>query len=243
LNSFFRVENISKSFITELGITHRILNDFSFEISEVEKASIIGMVSPFASGKSTLLKIFSGIEKFDSGRITFYNNPFENDLSKFIYLSKNPSSLPWYNVYQNIELPFKLNKINPEKVKISEIISLTELDGYEEHFPHEKSKGFRFRICLARCLAQSPEIIFMDESFRDIDDETKSELQELLIKVKRLGVTIVYATSNINDIIKIADTVYLMNSNPLTITKKFNFNSVSDNEKIQAVAESLINNF
>jgi NitT/TauT family transport system ATP-binding protein len=209
----------------------------------VEKASIIGMVSPFASGKSTLLKIFSGIEKFDSGRITDYNNRFENDLSKFFYLSKNHSSLPWYNVYQNIELPFKLKKIKTEKIKIAEILSLTELDGYEEHFPHEKSKGFRFRISLARCLAQSPEIVFMDEPFQDMDDETKSELQELLIKVKRLGVTIVYATSNINDIIKIADTVYLMNSNPLTITKKFNFNSVSENEKIQAVSESLLNNF
>jgi ABC-type nitrate/sulfonate/bicarbonate transport system ATPase subunit len=83
----------------------------------------------------------------------------------------------------------------------------------------------------------------MDEPFRDIEDETKLELQELLIKVKRLGVTIVYATSNLNDIIKIADTFYLMNSNPLTITKKFNFNTLADKEKIQAVAESLLNNF
>jgi ABC-type nitrate/sulfonate/bicarbonate transport system ATPase subunit len=241
MKKYFLAENISKSFISELGITKRILDNFTFEISDEEKGTIIGIVATFGSGKSTLLKILSGIEKYDSGTISYKEKSFSTELSKFVYIPKNPSSLPWYNVYQNVELPYKLKKLKSDKFKISEVISLCGLEGYEEHFPHQKSKGFRFRISLARCLTQSPEIIFMDEPFRDINDETKSELQELLVKIKHQGITIVYATSNINDVIKIADSIYLMSSNPLSINKKFNFTTGSEKEKFNVVAESLTN--
>ncbi|HRI48269.1 MAG TPA: ATP-binding cassette domain-containing protein, partial [Ignavibacteriaceae bacterium] len=183
----------------------------------------------------------SGVESISAGEVIVEGKNIRNNDLGLYFIPQKATSFPWLSVQENIETILKLKNqpIVPKKIK--EIISLCELDGYEEHFPNEKSLGFRFRISLASCLILSPKILLLDEPFKEIDKVTKDELILLLQKVKELGITIIYASSNIKEILTVADIVYLFESKPLSTYKKFSFSEESVMEKFKILGESLFN--
>lgn len=238
LNSIFEATNLSKKFITSSGYTKEIINDFNFKIDDEEKGSIIAFAAPLGAGKTTLLKILCGIEKPDSGIITVNNLPIESAQTLLPFIPMEPSSLPWLNVTENIKLVFKIKDKAVDIDNVNKALSLCGLEGYEEHFPHQNSIGFRLRIALARAVSINPQIIFIDDSLRDLDTETKKELSQVLLKIKGKGITTVYAASNIKDIISIADKVHTLSEKPLRMDKTFSLNK-SESEAIEHLLKGI----
>lgn len=196
------IKNVSKNFTDKFGFSINLLKNISFTVPDGKVCSII---APSGSGKSTLLKIISGLENASDGEIANHN------AEKIIYLSSEPSSFPWLNVIENIR--FGIN--DKSTLDIKKIIDIVGLDGYETHYPHSKSLGFRFRISLGRSIAHKPSLIVIDEPFTKMDEETKSELYFLIRKVsKEYKISFLFATTNISEALILADKVYLMKKNP-----------------------------
>jgi ABC-type nitrate/sulfonate/bicarbonate transport system ATPase subunit len=212
LNSFLEVNNITKYFKGETGSKQLILENLSFSISE--EHNITSILAPFGGGKTTLLKILSGLDSDYMGEILLNGDKIKN---KFPFIPEKPVSFPWLNVSGNIRLFITMHEKNlkSSSVNLQELIDLTGLTSYEDHFPHNKSYGFRFRISLARALAVSPQIILLDDPFKLMDSETKDEIFKLIKKISSLNKTkFILASSNITETALLSDRILVINMKP-----------------------------
>jgi ABC-type nitrate/sulfonate/bicarbonate transport system ATPase subunit len=208
----FELKNISKSFSDGSGLTINLLKNISFSLPDNKICSIVGQSG---SGKTSLLKIIAGLEIPSGGEIINGNN------SVLLFIPSEPSSFPWLNVKENIL--FGLN--NTDNNNIEELIKIVGLEGYESHFPHNKSLGFRFRISLARTIIRKPNLIVMDEPFNKMNEETKEELYILLRNINNtLKIPIILGTSNINEAIFLSDKLFLMKNKPGEVFKSMDIN-------------------
>ncbi len=214
MDNILELRNICKDYLLPGGGNLRVLDNINFEIPAEDSGKIISILAQFRSGKSTLLKIISSIEKPDQGVINFSKNEYPNETGRIIYLPENAVSYPWLSVQGNLEMALKLNK-NKKKLSLKEIISLVELTGYENYFPHNSSYGFRFRIALGRALGVNPEIILIDDSFRAMDLITRREIYALVKTINSsTGITFILATANITEAVELSERLLLMKKNP-----------------------------
>ncbi|MCH8171323.1 MAG: ATP-binding cassette domain-containing protein, partial [Bacteroidetes bacterium] len=191
--------------ISDLNYSNEFHN-FNFEIEA--KQNSINCILCFDSSASALLKIIGNVEDNFQGEIKL-----KNDNSKVIYIPKEPSSLPWFNVEENIKFVINNSElsVNISNEQIQKVIESVGLAGYEKHFSDNSSLGFRFRISLARALVLQPALILIDNSFYKMDDETKFELYDLLKNVSSdYNVSILLSSTDINETIYLSEIIYLM---------------------------------
>ena len=214
-NFILKLDSVGKYYFAEAGLKINVLEDISFEIPDSNEGTITSILAPFGSGKSTLLKIISGVIKKDSGEISFGDSQNKN----IPLIPEKPSSFPWMNVKQNIE--FGLSLAKNKKYSVDDLISLTGLSGYSDHHPHNKSLGFRFRISLARAMALNPSLILIDDSFKQMNEESKEEIYKLISDLsssEKLNFIIV--TTNLVEAIQLADLILLMRAKPGKIVRR-----------------------
>jgi NitT/TauT family transport system ATP-binding protein len=213
-----QVNNVNKFFTGDAGYKVNVLEEIDFSTGFSE---ILSILAPFGSGKSTLLKIISGIESPSDGEVLLGGKPINNSGIKIPYITEKASSFPWLNVKQNIEFGMKSNTNGSKDIKTQDLVNLVGLKGYENHFPHNKSTGFRFRISLARALAQDPPLILIDDSFKAMDPETRGEIYNLLFNIStELKKTFVVATTNVVEAILLSNRILLMSTKPGKIIKE-----------------------
>lgn len=176
------------------------------------------MLAPTGAGKSSLLKIISGLEDYTSGTI-------KDESNKKIFIPSKPSSFPWLNVKENVT--FNIEKF--EEAELQKVINLVGLEGYKDHNPLNKSLGFRFRVSLARALFNNPEVLIIDQPFSKMRDEIRNDLYRLMRKVQReKNLTILFGTSNISEAILLSDRVYVMDKDPGRILDSFEIEFADD---------------
>lgn len=193
-------KNISKKYTDSVGYTISLFENISVDI---EDNQFVTFLAPKGAGKSSLLKILAGLDKPSSGIIEAPN-------IKRVLIPSKPSSFPWLNVRDNIQFN---SQMRVEEVQ--SVIDMVGLHGYEDHFPHNKSEGFRFRMSLGRSLANNPDIILIDEPFNNLNSATRKEVYDLLISIKKVtSKTIIFGTTNISEAILLSDKICLMKKNP-----------------------------
>ncbi|HSP87632.1 MAG TPA: ATP-binding cassette domain-containing protein [Ignavibacteriaceae bacterium] len=219
-NSLLKLESVGKTYSSEAGLNINVLEDINFEIFSSESGTITSILSPFGEGKSTLLKIISGLIEPTSGKI-YFNSSEKKKIIPLI--PENPSSFPWLSVKKNIE--FGLNLSEEKKYTLDDLISIVGLKGYEDHIPHNKSLGFRFRISLARALALNPSLILIDDSLKQMNKESREEIYFLLNEIsshqkQSRPIGIILATTNLVEAIKLSTKIILMSKNPGRIIRE-----------------------
>ncbi len=219
--SKYYVNNLSKVYTDISGFRIKLFEKLSFKIGD---SGVTVFLAPKGSGKSSLLKIISGLEEPTEGNVKL------DDTIHFI--PSNGSSFPWMNVKKNLE--FGLRDKNEKKLK--EIISFIGLDGYESHIPHNKSRGFRFRIELGRSLIRSPKFIVIDEPFNNVDSKTKINLIKLIRKTTERGIGIILSSSNITEALFASDKLILLSSPPSSVLDQMD--SIFSNERDNTIFES-----
>ncbi len=214
------IKNLTKYFHGEAGAKLLVLDNINITNDfKMQKGAIVSILAPFGSGKSTLLKIISAVEEPSEGKVYLNGKPYENSNGQIIYIPEKPSSFPWMSVRKNIQ--FASNLLKGGNTDIDGIVSAVGLTGYEDHFPHEKSIGFRFRIALARALALKPVLVLLDDPFKKLRGETKNEIYELLKNLKeKQDLNFLLTTTNITEAINLSDKIYLMKSRPGQIFKE-----------------------
>ena len=221
-----QLKNISKYFEMPAGAKKHVLEDINLSIkNDKENGKIISILAPFGSGKTTLLRIIAGLEKPSSGEVLLNNISYKPSLQEIIFLPKKPSSFPWLNVKHNLDFISEVKSNKNIEENISDILSLTGLTGYENHFPDNDSIGFRFRISLARALVINPVFILIDDSLKSLDSETKEEIYDIInIAANTLKITFIFATTSISSAVMLSDTIFLMRKNPGSIFQELMLN-------------------
>jgi ABC-type nitrate/sulfonate/bicarbonate transport system ATPase subunit len=246
LIKFLEVKNISKYFKAEAGAKKLILDNLNFSITEEYPVSSI--LTPFGGGKTTLLRILSGLDNDYTGEILLKGKKFNQKLP---FIPEKPASFPWLNVSGNIKLILAMQHNNDElsHIHLQEIINLVGLTGYEDHFPDNKSYGFRFRISLARALAASPDIILLDDPLKQMDFETKNEISALIKTIAaEQNIKFIIASSNITEAASLSDLIIILYGNPINLDSQIVVNK-SENKidqlrnQIQAIMlkENILN--
>lgn len=229
-----KIKGVSYSLPLGTGVTKSILENINIDIkSQGGQNSFTSIIAPFGSGKSTLLKLICGLISPATGKIELFPDSRTSQKNKVILINEYKNYLPWLSVRKNIEFTLEHSRYDGKKnnSEIQNIIDLVGLNGYEDHVPSSKSKGFIFRIAVANALITNPDFILLDEPFRNFTSLSRSEVYTLLYNIKsNTKVNFILATTNILEAIYFSDIVYMMQKNPGLI-----FDSIKiDRSKISA---------
>ena len=177
----------------------------------------------FGGGKSTLLKIIAGVLKPTKGDVILSGEKYLQTNGKIVLIPEKSASLPWLNVNKNIELACRLEtcRKNTGSQDIKDLVALVGLTGYENHYPHNDSFGFRFRISLARALLFNPLVLLLDDCFKKMDAAVREETYNLLESVsKEVDTHFLLATTNILEAVRLSGRIFLMSKAPGRIYKE-----------------------
>lgn len=213
-----RVEHLSKVFPSVSGDVLAV-KDVSFSVEEGEFVVIVGTSG---CGKTSLLNMIGGLEPATQGSITVAGKEVTGPGEDRGMVFQGYSLFPWLSVQKNVEFGLKMRGIPPqERAKIAErFIELVGLKGFENSLPDQLSGGMKQRTAIARTLANSPEILLMDEPFGALDAQTRIVMQELLASVVReTGSTVLFITHDIDEAILLGTRILVMSKRPGTIRK------------------------
>ena len=193
-----------------------VIVDMSFEAREGEFLCIVG---PSGCGKTTLLRLLAGLLKPTSGAVLFDGAPIAGPSRERAIVFQDYSSalLPWRTVAGNIALPLEghVSGRAERDARVAELVRKMGLDHAAERFPPQLSGGMQQRVQIARCLAQRPRILLMDEPFGALDAITRQTLQdELLALAADQRVTTVFITHDLEEAIYLGDRVLALAANP-----------------------------
>jgi ABC-type nitrate/sulfonate/bicarbonate transport system ATPase subunit len=212
------VKNISKSFDS---LT--VLDNITLEAVSGEITSIIG---PSGSGKTTLLRCITGLENHFSGEVLISGIAQKDYLTnkRIAFVTQQYSNFSWMTVKQNIEIGLgnKNNRIENSEKTINKLISILQLNGFENYYINKLSGGMKQRVAIGRALAQNTEFLAMDEPFGALDYQTRENLQ-LLIKTinKEYHKTILFITHDIEEAIFLSHKIILLSKLPAKIVKEY----------------------
>lgn len=203
---------IDVSLLKKLTTASGSLNlDLQFQL---EKGKILALYGPSGVGKTSTLRMISGLMNLDSGHIKIGDLVWV-DKEKNINLPPQKRSVgllfqeyalfPHMTVLQNLEYALKSNL---DRYLIEEIIDVVELDGLKNKKPNALSGGQKQRVALARAIVAKPQLLLLDEPLSALDPEMRHKLQEYLqIVHARYELTIILVTHNQPEILKLADKV------------------------------------
>lgn len=202
------LKNITKSF----GETE-VLKGVSLSVREGQFVTLLGSSG---CGKTTTLRIIAGLEYPDSGEVLLEGKamgvmaPEKRSVNTVF---QNYALFPHMNVYNNIAYGLKLRKVGKAEVKerVSQMLSLVQLEGFEKRMPSEMSGGQRQRVAIARALINNPRVLLLDEPLGALDLQLRRQMQyELKNLQKKLGITFIYITHDQEEAINMSDVIVVM---------------------------------
>jgi NitT/TauT family transport system ATP-binding protein len=185
------------------------LRDLSFNIADGEFVSLLG---PSGCGKSTALRLAAGLLTPDAGSVTYIGGKPEIG-----FVFQEPTLMPWADALANARLPLDLQKV-PRKeanARAAAALGRVGLAGFEHAYPRELSGGMKMRVSIARALAARPKLLLLDEPFAALDEITRNELGDDLLKVWRDdGLTVLFVTHSAAESSYLAGRVLVMTLRP-----------------------------
>ncbi len=211
MKTIVKLDNVSKSF--EKG--KYIIKNFSMDVYEGEFITLLGSSG---CGKTTVLRIISGLEEVTSGRVFIDGKDVTNlDATKreVNTIFQNFALFPKMTVFENISFGLKMQKIPKDEInkRVKEIIKLVKLNGFENRYPHELSGGQQQRVAIARGVVMNPKVLLLDESLCSLDLKLKKSMQVELKRIqKRLGITFIYVTHAQDEALSMSDRIAIINN-------------------------------
>jgi NitT/TauT family transport system ATP-binding protein len=203
-----------------------IIQGMSFAVAAGELLTIVG---PSGAGKSTLLNIIAQIDNASAGEIVFDGERIAGPDVKALhpgldrrigYVTQDDNLLPWRTTIDNVLFPCEVQGMldDAARARARELIGAVGLTGFERYYPHELSGGMRKRAALIRTLVYDPPMILMDEPFAAVDAQTRTQLQQDLLKLWSLKrKTILFVTHDITEAIALGDRSLVLTQRPARI--------------------------
>ncbi len=190
-----------------------ILKDVSFTVEDGQFVSVLG---ESGAGKSTTLKVISGLMPQDSGRVRFDGNcvddvPTHKRNTAIVF--QDIRLFPNMDVRQNVAFPCKMRKVTKaERLRIAdEMLAAVQLEGFGDRHTYELSGGQQQRVAVARALAARPGALLLDEPFSGLDEQLRAEMRQLVARLhEEFGMTSLMVTHDPDEALVMSDRIIYM---------------------------------
>ncbi len=198
------------------GAKRNVLEDMSFSVGEREFVCIVG---PSGCGKTTLLRVMAGLLQASSGEARFQDRRVEVPQTELaiVFQDYGRALLPWRTVTGNVALALEARGTPKSEygARIAPLLEKLKLTEHAQKFPSQLSGGMQQRVQIARCLAQEPTVLLMDEPFGALDAITRQELQDEFARIAGSeGRTVLFVTHDLEEAIYLGDRVIALATNP-----------------------------
>jgi len=193
------------------------LDNASFTFDRGEFVSLLG---PSGCGKTTLLRIVAGLISKTSGSIVVDGHEVTGPYGDYGFVFQSPSLMPWRNVLDNVLFPMEvLKRRTPRAVaRAHELLDLVGLGGFSRSRPHQLSGGMQQRVALCRALIHSPKLLLMDEPFGALDELTRLDMNDLLLRIRaETQASVLFVTHSISEAVYLADKVLVFSRRPARV--------------------------
>jgi len=203
------LKNITKSFDHQT-----ILDQINLTIYENEFLTLLG---PSGCGKTTILRIIGGFVEADGGEVIFDGKniaslpPYKREVNTVF---QKYALFPFMNVHDNVAFGLTIKKLKKSEIdrKVSEMLKLVGLEGFEKRNVNQLSGGQQQRVAIARALVNEPKVLLLDEPLGALDAKLRKDMQTELKKIqKEIGITFIFVTHDQEEALSMSDTVVVMN--------------------------------
>ena len=196
--------------------TRQIFRDLELQVAGGEFVSVVG---PSGCGKTTLLRVLAGLAAPTTGDVVFKGRRVDGPQPgiSIVFQDYGRALLPWRTVAGNVALALEARGLpaRGHRERIEALLATLKLADHADKFPAQLSGGMQQRVQIARCLAQEPELLLMDEPFGSLDAITRHELQDETARIAReSGRTVLFVTHDLEEAIYLGDRVVALEANP-----------------------------
>ncbi|HTI22553.1 MAG TPA: ABC transporter ATP-binding protein [Kutzneria sp.] len=223
--------------VAGLGHTYGSVDAVSDVSFAIEPGELVCIVGPSGCGKSTLLRCVAGLLPASRGDVFLHGDRVSgvpSDLA-VVFQDYSRSLLPWKTVAANVEFPLRDRGLSTveRRSRVEEALDWVGLSGAAGKHPHELSGGMQQRVSIARALAYRPALMLMDEPFASVDAQTRADLEDLVLKVRReAGMTVLLVTHDIDESVYLADRVLVLSPSPATVVETLKVDLPSPRDQI-----------
>lgn len=215
------IENLSMRFDLPNGGHVQALKDVSLQLQKGELMSVLG---PSGCGKTTLLNIVAGFLAPTAGRIVLNDHTVQGPDAERGMVFQQGALFEWMSVRDNVEFGPRM-KGTPEaerRESSDHLLEITGLGDFKDKAIYELSGGMQQRVALARCLANDPDVILMDEPLGALDALTREKMQGLVLKLwKETGKTVILITHSVEEALLLGERLLVMAPRPGRIHKEY----------------------
>ena len=208
MKKIIELKNITKSFDGEV-----VLDNISLDIYDNEFITLLG---PSGCGKTTTLRIIGGFETPDSGDVIFMGEdikdvpPYRRNVNTVF---QRYALFPHLNVFENVAFSLREKKVPKDEIrrKVTEMLTLVALKGFEKRSVTSLSGGQQQRVAIARALVGRPKVLLLDEPLAALDLKLRKDMQQELKNIqKATGITFIFVTHDQEEALSMSDTVVVM---------------------------------
>ncbi len=215
------IDNISMRFDLPNGKAVQALQNVSIDLKQGELLSVLG---PSGCGKTTLLNILAGFLAPTSGQILLGGKAVTGPSAERGMVFQQGALFEWMNVRENVDFGPRMKGMpKAERDQISDhLLEVVGLQDFKDKAVYELSGGMQQRVALARCLANDPKVILMDEPLGALDALTREKMQGLVLKLwKETGKTVVLITHSVEEALLLGERLVVMAPRPGRIFKEY----------------------
>ena len=184
----------------------------------VHDGEFVALLGPSGCGKSSLLRVVAELLRPTAGSVVIHSSSEkENSRPKTALVFQEYALFPWRTVLDNVAFPLEMRGVPRHEglTRARDVLARVGLQPFARAYPHQLSGGMRQRVGIARALAAEPEVLLMDEPFGALDAQTRTVLQEELLRVwESERKTVLYVTHSIDEAVYLADRVIVMTPHP-----------------------------
>ncbi len=209
-----RFEGVGKAFPTRAGREFVALRDVTLTVEEREFVAVVG---PSGSGKTTLMRMAAGLDHPTSGRVLVGGRAVTHPGPDRAVVFQQFALFPWKTVRDNIAFGLRCQRAPRARQDevVARYLKLMSMEGTEDRFPHQLSGGMQQRVAIARSYAIEPDVLLMDEPFGALDAQTRTVMQEELIRLSRREPrTVLFITHAVEEAVYLADRVVVLARDP-----------------------------
>ncbi|WP_051432767.1 ABC transporter ATP-binding protein [Promicromonospora kroppenstedtii] len=217
------------------GAPVEAISDLTFEVRPGELVCVVG---PSGAGKTTLLRCMAGLLPATSGEVVLGESAITGPPEGMaVVLQEYGRSLfPWMTVAQNVELPLKEKRVTRRRRAelVRETLAAVGLGDVDGAYPWQLSGGMQQRVAIARAAAYEPRVLLMDEPFAAVDAQTRFDLEDLVRALwKRLGITVVFVTHDIDEAIYLGERVLVLSARPTVVLEDVEVGLGPDRDQLE----------
>ncbi len=215
------IENISMRFDLPNGGSVQALKNVSLHLEAGELMSVLG---PSGCGKTTLLNIVAGFLAPTEGKITLNGHQVVGPDAERGMVFQQGALFEWMNVRDNVSFGPRMKGQKPAEYEdnVNHLLEIVGLGDFKEKAIYELSGGMQQRVALARCLANDPDVILMDEPLGALDALTREKMQSLVLRLwKETGKTIILITHSVEEALLLGERLLVMAPRPGRIHKEY----------------------